>query len=224
MEVKSVALSGFLPLLLAVGPPAVAGTYEALCGTAECRITLSPQSIVTPYGVIPTTRVANWGGTGASNTDLVLGAAATYVLGPAGLIGFLAKTHDYSYLITGYDQGGNRVSVQVRFVNDKPAKDFAQEMVSVTGLGMGQTRTASEIKELERRVAEEGIGAISKPRQYTLDQDYAREGRSNSQTAPIFSNRKTCWSEYLKTNPIIKIWVDSNPVPAQKLKSKFANC
>jgi len=211
-------------ILLTATTPVVAGTYEALCGTAECRITLSPESIVTPYGVIPTTRVANWGGTGASSTDLILGAAATYVLGPAGLVGFLAKTHDYTYLITGYDRAGTRTSVQVRFVNDKPAKDFAQEMVSITGLGMGQTRTASEIKDLERRVAEEGIGAVTKPRLHTLDQDYARESGSGSQRQQALSNKKTCWSDYLKSNLPIKIWVDSNPVPAQKLKSKFANC
>lgn len=222
MRIKLAMRLGAAPLLLAVTSPVVARTYEALCGTAECRITLSPESIVTPYGVIPTTRVANWGGTGASNTDLVLGAAATYVLGPAGLVGFLAKAHDYNYLITGYDSDGNRTSVQIRFQNDKPAKDFAQEMVLVTGLGMGQTRTASDIKELEARVSQEGISAITKPRPYTLEQDYSREKGSRASVG--IGLKKECWSIYLKNNTPIKIWVDSNPVPAQKLKSRFADC
>lgn len=222
MHAKPVALSGLIPILLAVVSPAVAGTYEAVCGTAECRITLSPESIVTPYGVIPTTRVANWGGTGASSTDLVLGAAATYVLGPAGLVGFLAKTHDYNYLITGYDQQGNRTSVQIRFLNDKPAKDFVQEMVSITGLGMGQTRTASEIRELEQRVSQEGIGAVTKPRSHTLEQDLNRENKIKNY--PSATKGKQCWSSYLKDNMPIKIWVDSNPEPAKKLQSRFADC
>lgn len=112
--------------------------------------------------------------------------------------------------------------MQIRFQNDKPAKDFAQEMVLVTGLGMGQTRTASDIKELEARVSQEGISAITKPRPYTLEQDYSREKGSRASVG--IGLKKECWSIYLKNNTPIKIWVDSNPVPAQKLKSRFADC
>ena len=65
----------------------VAATYEAMCGNAECRITLIEFEIITPYGVIPASRVSNWGGSGASNNDLIMGAATTYLLGPIGLVG-----------------------------------------------------------------------------------------------------------------------------------------
>jgi hypothetical protein len=202
--------------------PASAGTYEALCGTAECTITLSPQAITTPYGIIPTTRVANWGGTGTSSQDLVLGAAATYVLGPVGLIGFLAKTHDYNYLITGYDQLGNRTSVQIKFQNNTPAKRFVQEMVEITGLGMGQVRTATDIKALERRVASHGISAIklSGP---TLDQEYANE-KGNSSAINVFESVSECWSVYITGRPDIELWASANPKQAEEVRSKYGDC
>jgi hypothetical protein len=202
--------------------PTIAGTYHALCGTAKCTITLSPESIITPYGIMPTTRVANWGGTGTTNQDLVLGAAATYVLGPVGLLGFLAKTHDYNYLITGYDNLGNRTSIQIKFQNSVPAQDFVQEMVEVTGLGMGQTRTATEIKELEKRVAVEGISAIRRP-SLNLEQEYAKENSTTSSALRSPSESK-CWSVYIDKNPDIKKWANSNPLQAELLRKKYLNC
>ena len=202
--------------------PASAGTYEALCGTAECTITLSPQAITTPYGIIPTTRVANWGGTGTSSQDLVLGAAATYVLGPVGLIGFLAKTHDYNYLITGYDQFGNRTSVQIKFQNNTPAKRFVQEMVEITGLGMGQVRTATDIKALERRVASHGISAIKLPA-LSLDQEYAKE-KGNSAAINASESGSECWSVYITRRPDVELWASANPKQAEEVRSKYGDC
>ena len=202
--------------------PASAGTYEALCGTAECTITLSPQAITTPYGIIPTTRVANWGGTGTSSQDLVLGAAATYVLGPVGLIGFLAKTHDYNYLITGYDQLGNRTSVQIKFQNNTPAKRFVQEMVEITGLGMGQVRTATDIKALERRVASHGISAIKLPA-LSLDQEYAKE-KGNSSAINASESVSECWSLYITRRPDVELWASANPKQAEEVRSKYGDC
>ena len=202
--------------------PASAGTYEALCGSAECTITLSPQSITTPYGIIPTTSVANWGGTGSSSQDLVLGAAATYVLGPVGLIGFLAKTHDYNYLITGYDQLGNRTSVQIKFQNSTPAKRFVQEMVEITGLGMGQVRTATDIKALERRVAIQGISAIKLPA-LSLDQEYAKE-KGNASAINASESVSECWSVYIARRPDLELWASNNPKQAEAVKSKYGDC
>lgn len=213
-----------LPILSAflTASPASAGTYEALCGSAECTITLSPQSITTPYGIIPTTRVANWGGTGSSSQDLVLGAAATYVLGPVGLIGFLAKTHDYNYLITGYDQLGNRTSVQIKFQNSTPAKRFVQEMIDITGIGMGQVRTATEIKELEKRVAIQGISAIKQPA-LSLEQEYAKEkGLAPAMNAS--QDKSECWSEYVTSKPDVETWANANPIQAKSLRKKYGDC
>jgi hypothetical protein len=208
-----------------LSPPTYAGTYEAVCGTAECTIILDEKQIVTPYGVIPVTRVANWGGSGSSSTDLIMGAAATYLLGPVGLLGFLAKTHDYNYAITGYDTNGDRVSVQIRFVNSTPAKQFVVEMLQITGLGMGQTRTATQIKELEIRMAAEGAKSIQGLRAYSLDESLKSESQSQYSTrnGPK-SKTRTCWSQFLADNPEIKKWAEVNKGAASKLKTTYRDC
>jgi hypothetical protein len=202
---------------------ATAATYEAMCGNAECRITLTESEIVTPYGVIPASRVANWGGSGSSNSDLIMGAATTYLLGPVGVVGFLAKTHDYNYAITGYDRQGDRTSIQIRFLNSKPAKHFVEEMLLVTGLGMGQTRTAAQIKELERRMSAEGVVSVRRLRMPNLEEDSSREGPSGAKRLASSSSRQ-CWSDYLKNNVDIKVWVLANPEAAKKVQSRFASC
>ena len=56
-------------LLLSSG--AEAGVYEALCGGCECRVTVTPEKIISPFGVIPPKRVTSWGGAGDSSTSAV---------------------------------------------------------------------------------------------------------------------------------------------------------
>ena len=204
---------------------ALATTFEAICGSSECKIELTENYILTPYGKIPTTRVANWGGGGSSSTDLIMGGAATYVLGPVGLLGFMAKTHDYNYAITGYDQAGNRTSIQIKFLNSKPAKEFAQQMVLITGLGMGEKRTAVQIKELERRLKEEGTSSIKSSKSLSLEEQYQRETKTGMPTkSNAYKDQSSCWSSYLSSRSDLKIWAEANPLSAQKLKKKFKDC
>ena len=56
----------------------------------------------------------------------------------------------------------------IQFKNDKPAKRFINEMQMITGLGMGQLRTAQEIKNLESAASTGGSTG-------TLDGDAAAE-------------------------------------------------
>jgi hypothetical protein len=74
----------------------------------------------------------------------------TVLFGGIGLLGFLAKNHQYSFTINGFDAAGREVSMQFEFRNDKPVKRLVNEMAAITGLGMGQTRTVEEIKAAER--------------------------------------------------------------------------
>ena len=140
--------------LFSISSSAIAGSYNALCGGMKCNIHISPEVITSPYGSIPTARVTNWGGGGDSSISVGTGIATTIFLGPIGLLGFLAKKHDYNFLINGYDEDGKKTSMQFSFKNDKPAKRLINELQLVTELGMGQVRTAEEIRNRESEVKE----------------------------------------------------------------------
>ena len=134
---------------LVLSSSAKAGIYDALCGGFECRVTVTPEKIISPYGVIPPRRVTSWGGAGDSSTSVSTGVATTLVLGPVGLVGFFAKNHDFDFIVSGYNEKGKKTYLQIQFKNNKPAKKFASEMFQVTGLGMGETRSAEEIRTHE---------------------------------------------------------------------------
>ena len=103
---------------------AFAGNYNAICGGMKCNIYVSPEVITSPYGSIPTGRVTNWGGGGDSSTSVGTGVVTTLFFGPIGLLGFLAKKHDYNFLINGYDEEGRKTSMQLHVQFDKVVSIF----------------------------------------------------------------------------------------------------
>lgn len=152
LRTSSAATAGVL-LAAALLPvmPVIAGQYEALCSGTKCTVVVSPTEIASPFGSIPAKRVTYWGNTGDSKTSV--GTSVT-LFGGIGLLGSLAKNQQYIFTINGFDAAGKSVSMSFEFKNDKPAKRLMQEMVEVTGLGMGQTRTVEEIRAAERGVPE----------------------------------------------------------------------
>ncbi len=128
---------------------AQAGSYEALCGETKCTVNINGRQINTPLGTIPAKRVTQWGLTGKSKTNISTGVWSTVLLGPIGLLGFTAKHSDYNFLVNGYNQKGIKTSLQFKFKSNKPVESLIQEMPMVTGLGMGEIRTALEIKKNE---------------------------------------------------------------------------
>ena len=128
---------------------AQAGSYEALCGETKCTVNINGRQINTPLGTIPAKRVTQWGLTGKSKTNISTGVWSTVLLGPIGLLGFAAKHSDYNFLVNGYNQKGIKTSLQFKFKSNKPVESLIQEMPMVTGLGMGEIRTALEIKKNE---------------------------------------------------------------------------
>ena len=145
----STSLSTLFVSFVLFSSGAKAAVYEALCGGFECRVTVTPEKIISPFGVIPPNRVTSWGGAGDSSTSVGTGVATTLLLGPVGLAGFFAKNHDFDFLVSGYNEKGKKTYLQIQFKNNKPAKKFASEMFQVTGLGMGETRSADEIRRNE---------------------------------------------------------------------------
>lgn len=217
------AINYYLLTLLISGifaPRTEASSFDAICGTFRCTIDVSKEEIKTPYGIIPTSRVSSWGGGGKSEVDLIMGAGATYLLGPVGLLGFAAKTHDYNYALTGYNTKGNKVVVRIQFKNSKPAKKFAAEMLEFTRLGMSEARTASEIKQIEALMEDQGLSWVGDLKVGTLEQDFRRERSGNS---PIINSKK-CGSENLDSDPHLKDWANANPALAAKVRDQFTNC
>ncbi len=100
-------------------------------------------------GTIPAKRVTQWGLTGKSKTNISTGVWTTVLFGPIGLLGFAAKHSDYNFLVNGYNQQGDKTSLQFKFKSNKPVETLIQEMPMVTGIGMGEIRTALEIKKNE---------------------------------------------------------------------------
>ena len=195
--------------------PTLAGSYQALCGGVKCTINVSADQISSPYGSIPTNRVTNWGGGGDTETQVGTDVATKILFYPMPLLGFLAKKHDFNFLINGYDLDGKKTSIQIQFKNDKPAKQFVNEMRVVTQLGIGQTRSASEIMNNEANDS----SSISTG---TLEGDAAK------QTIGIEAKSKeaktNCWSTYLDANPGMKIWAEANPEMAKQSQGKFDDC
>lgn len=213
------AVAAAVALMTAAVPPAAqAAQYEALCGGTKCSIIVTPQEISSPFGSIPAKRVTYWGNSGESKTSVGTGVATTILFGGIGLLGFLAKNHQYNFTVNGYDAAGKSVSMSFEFKNDKPAKQLMQEMVAVTGLGMGQTRTADEIKAAESG-AQQGPGAM--PQQSSGLQPTSI-GATPSQAPQQV--KKNCWSTYLDSNPAMKKWAESNPAQAEQNKKRFADC
>ena len=161
---------------LVLSSSAKAGIYDALCGGFECRVTVTPEKIISPFGVMPPNRVTSWGGAGDSSTSVGTGVATTLLLGPVGLGGFFAKDHDFDFLVSGYNEKGKKTYLQIQFKNNKPAKKFASEMFQVTGLGMGETRSADEIRRHEEgRDNDDLYSETQKTSTFALEADGTRK-------------------------------------------------
>ena len=199
-------------------PPAFAGQYEALCGGSNCTIVVTPNEVTSPFGSIPVKRVTYWGGSGDAKTSVGTGVATTVIFGPIGLLGFLAKSHQYNFTINGFDASGKQVSMQFEFKNEKPAKILMQELPGVTGLGLGQTRTIDDIKAAESKGTDSpGI----------LTQTPTNIGPVGSRASVPLEKPKAdsnCWSTYLDNNPAMKKWAESNPGQAGQNKKRFNDC
>lgn len=108
---------------MATNGAGIASEFQALCGGVKCTVTITPELISSPYGQIPPSRVTYWGSSGDSKTSVGTGVATTILFGGIGLLGFLAKNHQYNFTINGFDAEGKKASMQVEFKNDKPAKE-----------------------------------------------------------------------------------------------------
>ena len=127
---------------------ALAGSYDALCGGADCTINVSSQGVRSRQGTIPPSRISYWSVNGESSTSVGTGVATTILFGGIGLLGFLAKNHDFDFTIDGYDEEGRKVAMQFKFKNNKPVKKLTSELYRISGLAMGRQKQLQRYKQL----------------------------------------------------------------------------
>ena len=78
--------------------------------------------------------------------------------------------------MNGYNDKGKKTFLQIQFKNNKPAKKFAAEMFQATGLGMGEIRTAEEIRRIEAGESEDDLYGDNKNNQGSnLQEDKKRK-------------------------------------------------
>ena len=114
--------------------PVNADEYDAFCNSRECILNVNEDLISTPFGSIMSSRMTSW--------PLIIDTQPR-------MLGFLGDKDIYNFNINGYDQDGKKTSLNIQFINDKAAKKFIREIETVSGLGLGQRRSAKQIREKE---------------------------------------------------------------------------
>jgi|11BtaG_2_1085332.scaffolds.fasta_scaffold35081_1 hypothetical protein len=195
---------------------AFAGSYQALCGGTKCTVNISSQGIKSIQGTIPPSRIAYWSVNGESSTSVGTGVATTILFGGIGLLGFLAKNHDFDFTVDGYNSEGNKIAMQFKFINNKPVKKLTSELYRISGLAMGRQRTIAEIKAIESGEAplnamqggiEPALANTNKPKELDC-------GR-------VLRDFKCNYDAYLEANPSVKAWADANPELAAKERTRL---
>ena len=225
---KKIAAATFAIGAITYQPALIAATYEALCAGQNCTITTSPESVIVDGYVIKTDRIARWAtgeeetydsaaALGASTAGgaggALVGAAAlcwTVFLCPAGIgLGYLSGSmgtlgagagqgNKWTFTIDAYDDSGEKIYRQFRFINKKPVNRLKPDLQAITGLPDGSTVSNKRIEELEKPIA------------------VAKEEEKR--------NSSNCWSHYLEDNPPMKAWAEANPTMAEKTKQKYDDC
>lgn len=147
MKKSVLAVAAFIALTPST---ALAGSYNALCGGSKCTINVSSQGVRSIQGTIPPSRISYWSVNGESSTSVGTGVATTILFGGIGLLGFLAKNHDFDFTVDGYYSEGRKVAMQFKFVNNKPVKKLTSQLYRISGLAMGRQRSVAESRQLKQ--------------------------------------------------------------------------
>lgn len=250
---SSIAVAGISNLTL-MTTAAQAETYDALCGDSGCSINVDGRGISGPGGFIPSELVSKWtvgtdsgfhggkgvaGGLGGATAGAVGGAL---LLGPIGLLGGLiggamagsgaGKEFEGYFTVVGYNKEGEKISNSFRFINKKPANRLRTDLPAVTGLSMGEERTAQELEVayaaynqgkvnstdgLPARLGMSGAVASATPNQT------ARKTPASllkAQKSSQRSNGAKTWETYLEERNLVA-WAEANPEVADQLRQKL---
>ena len=118
----------------------------------KCRvpIQITGEEIISPEVTIPITRVTSWVKSGYSSRRVNTGVTTTILFGPIGALGFLSKKHRYSFIIKGFNAEGKQATIQIDLFKKPDIERLTQELLLITNLTMGEKRSISQIRKLER--------------------------------------------------------------------------
>ena len=245
LTASSIAVAG-ISLLALMTTVAQAETYDALCGDSGCSISVDGRGISGPGGFIPSELVSKWtvgtdsgyhggkgvaGGLGGATAGAIGGGL---LLGPIGLLGGLiggamagsgaGKEFEGYFTVVGYNKEGEKISNSFRFINKKPANRLRSALPAVTGLSMGEERTAQELEvayanfiqgkpaSSDGLPARLGVGATPVARTPTI----------KTTPSPVVqgSTGELAWDAYLEQRNLVA-WADANPEMAEQLRQKL---
>lgn len=245
LTASSIAVAGISHLAL-MTTVAQAETYDALCGDSGCSISVDGRGISGPGGFIPSELVSKWtvgtdsgyhggkgvaGGLGGATAGAIGGGL---LLGPIGLLGGLiggamagsgaGKEFEGYFTVVGYNKEGEKISNSFRFINKKPANRLRSALPAVTGLSMGEERTAQELEvayanfiqgkpaSSDGLPARLGVGATPVAKTPTI----------KATPSPVLqgSTGELAWDAYLEQRNLVA-WAEANPEMAEQLRQKL---
>ena len=197
-----------------------------------------------PGGFIPSELVSKWtvgtdssyhggkgvaGGLGGATAGAIGGGL---LLGPIGLLGGLiggamagsgaGKEFEGYFTVVGYNKEGEKISNSFRFINKKPANRLRSALPAITGLSMGEERTAQELEvayanyiqgkpaSTDGLPARLGVGATP----------VAKTIKANPSPVIPVSTGGLTWEAYLEQRNLVA-WAEVNPEMAEQLRQKL---
>ena len=197
-----------------------------------------------PGGFIPSELVSKWtvgtdssyhggkgvaGGLGGATAGAIGGGL---LLGPIGLLGGLiggamagsgaGKEFEGYFTVVGYNKTGEKISNSFRFINKKPANRLRSALPAITGLSMGEERTAQELEvayanyiqgkpaSTDGLPARLGVGATP----------VAKTIKANPSPVIPVSTGGLTWEAYLEQRNLVA-WAEANPDMAEQLRQKL---
>ena len=224
---------------------AQAETYDALCGDSGCTISVDGRGISGPGGFIPSELVSKWtvgsdsgyhggkgvaGGLGGATAGAIGGGL---LLGPIGLLGGLiggaiagsgaGKEFEGYFTVVGYNKDGEKISNSFRFINKKPASRLRSALPAVTGLSMGEERTAAELEVAYANYIQ-GKPSSSDGLPARLGMGNSNDSQVAATTRPQLSRPAAAglltWETYLEQRNLVA-WAEANPEMAEQLRLKL---
>ena len=211
-----------LILTLAVAAPAQAQweTFDALCGSSrtKCQVKFDGEKMTMPGVVIYAEDVVAWNMSDKTTQRCYhgwFGAKSCY-----------SPNEDQRFFIKYMGDDGTRKLVQIAFLNHKPARSFINMMGLWSGPESENLRTTITA---DKRTAAKDPGTVKPFEDVTTSPNAQNKGAHNLGQGSVPAKRyrktpkpqlKACWSVYLEANPSMKVWADSNPEAAEKVKAK----